>query len=111
LTKYILIILLLAVVGWLVYRRLRPYIRAARRILTTMRDVRATISEQETLRTAARPRAAQTEKLEQCAACGVWLPASRVIHSSSDRIYCSSECFEQQTVKGDHIRRATANKR
>ena len=111
-TKYLILLGLLAVIGWLVYLRLRPYIQTARRIFGTVRDVRATLSEQETARAAAQTRP-RTEKLERCAACGVWLPASRTLtaHASSDTIYCSRECLERSAVKGNQTRRATANKR
>lgn len=104
-TKYILILALLALVGWLVYHRLRPYIQTARRIFGTVRDMRAALDGQDTVRTGAHARA-QPEKLERCASCDVWLPASRAIRSSSDTIYCSRECLEQRAVENKQTRRA-----
>ena len=77
--KYVLILALLAFVVGLVYWRLRPYIRMARRFLTVVRDVRR-VSEANTpgdvQRRESRPRASN-EMLVRCASCGVYVSSTK----------------------------------
>lgn len=95
--KYVLILTLLAALFGLVYWRLRPYIRMARRFLGVVRDVRR-VSEANTAGEVTRresPRASN-EVLVRCASCGTWLPASRAVRlRSSQNAYCSHACLER----------------
>ncbi len=95
--KYVFILALLTVVVGLVYWRLRPYIRMARRFLTVVRDVRR-VSEANMPGDVQRresPRASN-EMLVRCASCGAWLPASRAVRlRSSQSPYCSHACLER----------------
>ena len=72
--KYIIVLSVLALLSALLYWRLRPYIKMARRVLGVVRDVRRMSVGQET---ADLPRSQKTrgvaEKLVRCDACGVWL--------------------------------------
>jgi hypothetical protein len=95
--KYVLILVLLAAFVGLVYWRLRPYIRMARRFLGVVRDVRrvseagavAGVPKRESVR-------ASNEMLVRCASCGTWLPASRAVRlGSSQSPYCSHACLER----------------
>ena len=92
--KYVLIILVLAVFAFLVYWRLRPYIRGVRRFLGVLREVRGMNAgvPPPASGPATRQRAAQTvEKLTRCANCGTWVPSSRAVA----RAYCSHACLER----------------
>ena len=95
--KYVLILTLLAAFVGLLYWRLRPYIRMARRFLGVVRDVRR-VSEANSVNEAPRresPRASN-EVLVRCASCGTWLPASRAVRlRASQNAYCSHACLER----------------
>jgi hypothetical protein len=95
--KYLFILLLFAAVAFLVYRRLRPYIRGLRRLLGVLREVRR-------VREGAAPsgfpqqpgtKKAANEKLKRCAACGTWMPASRAVSLRGGATYCSHTCLER----------------
>lgn len=94
--KYALILALLAVFAGLVYWRLRPYIRMARRFLGVVRDVRR-VNEGGPSNLPRRESApASNETLVRCASCGTWLPASRAVRlRSSQSPYCSHACLER----------------
>jgi hypothetical protein len=96
--KYLFVLALFALVAFLIYRRLRPYLRGVRRFLGVLREVRR-------MRAAARGgipqepaqrRADPTERLARCAACGTWMPASRAVKlGSAVATYCSHACLER----------------
>ena len=95
--KYIFILALFAAVAFLVYWRLRPYIRGVRRFLGVLREVRqmreggmpGDFPQQ------AAPKKAANEKLLCCAACGTWMPASRAVSLRGGATYCSHACLER----------------
>lgn len=105
-TKYLIVVFLLAVAAALVYVRLRPYINIARRAFGFVRDARRMTAPGA----AAAPRRAQGaagEKLVRCAACGTWLPASRALNfRASPHAYCSEECLERAGRDEDRTPRA-----
>ena len=95
--KYLFVLLLLALVVFLVYWRLRPYIRAARRFLGVLREVnraRTSAAQSDLPRRPARE-AAAAERLVRCAACGTWMPASRAVSLRAGSTYCSHACLER----------------
>lgn len=93
--KYVLVLLILAVAAFLVYWRLRPYVRGVRRFLGVLREVRgmgagappASSGQAARRNTSAQP----AEKLTRCAKCGTWVPSSRAVASQ----YCSHACLER----------------
>ncbi len=93
--KYVLIFLVLGVFAFLVYRRLRPYIRGVRRFLGVLREVRgmnAGVPPTASSPGARRGTSGQpVEKLTRCANCGTWVPSSRAVA----RAYCSHACLER----------------
>ena len=96
--KYVVILTMLAAFVTLVYWRLRPYIKMARRFLGVVRDVRR-VSEANTSHEVTRretsPRASN-EILVRCASCGTWIPASRAVRlRASQNAYCSHACLER----------------
>lgn len=95
--KYVLILVLLTAAVVLVYWRLRPYIRMARRFLGVVRDVRR-VSEANAVNEVPRRESmrASNELLVRCASCGTWLPASRAVRlRASQSPYCSHACLER----------------
>jgi hypothetical protein len=101
--KYVFLLGLLALVGGLIYWRLRPYIQLARRIFGAVRDVRRMSPQRESAEglprggSRGREGGRTAEKLVRCAACGTWLPASRAITLRTHRNshYCSHACLER----------------
>ncbi len=93
--KYLLLLAVFAAVGFLIYLRLRPYIRTARRVLGFVNEARKLSADD---RSSAPPRRAGRpgEKLLRCETCGTWLPASRALaHRGSSQVYCSHACLER----------------
>ncbi len=96
--KYVIALTLFAAVAFLVYWRLRPYIRGVRRFIGVLREVRR-------MREGAAPagfpqqqpatKKAAGEKLRRCAACGTWMPASRAVSLRGGATYCSHACLER----------------
>jgi hypothetical protein len=96
--KYLLVLALFAAVAFLVYWRLRPYIRGLRRFIGVLREVRrmregaapAGFPPQQPA-----PKKAAADKLRRCAACGTWMPASRAVSLRGGATYCSHACLER----------------
>jgi uncharacterized C2H2 Zn-finger protein len=93
--KYLFLLALFLVVGLLIYLRLRPYIRTARRVLGFVNDARK-LSADDPSTPAPRRANRPGEKLLRCETCGTWLPASRALaHRGSSHVYCSHACLER----------------
>jgi hypothetical protein len=95
--KYLFVLAIFALVAFLIYWRLRPYIRGVRRFLGVLREmnrVRASSAQSDLPRPPARETAAG-ERLVRCAACGTWLPASRAVSLRAGATYCSHACLER----------------
>ncbi|MCA1615445.1 MAG: hypothetical protein LC800_15365, partial [Acidobacteria bacterium] len=104
--KYLLIIILIAFVVALVYVRLRPYIRLARRAFGFVREARR-MTTSDAAAAPRRTRAAGGEKLVRCASCDTWLPASRALtFRASPDTYCSQACLERAGRGEDRAPRA-----
>jgi hypothetical protein len=95
--KYLFILALFAAVAFLIYWRLRPYIRGLRRFLGVLREVRRmrTPGMPHGVPREASPKKAAGEKLLRCAACGTWMPASRAVSLRGGTTYCSHACLER----------------
>ncbi len=100
--KYLFVLILFALVLFLFYWRLRPYIRGLRRMLGVGREVNrvraaAASATQSDLpgRERPQPTTPRNEKLVRCAACGTWMPASRAVSLRSGATYCSHACLER----------------
>ncbi len=109
--KYLIVLTLFAVVAFLVYWRLRPYIRGLRRFLGVYargqpdargRGVPAGVPQQ------ASPKKAANEKLRRCAACGTWMPASRAVSLRGGATYCSHACLERAADAPRHARKSAS---
>ena len=94
--KYVVILALFAAVAFLVYWRLRPYIRGVRRLLGVVREVNRMRTGAPPGANAGRaPKKVSNEKLLRCAACGTWMPASRAVSLRAGATYCSHACLER----------------
>jgi len=89
--KYLVVIALVALLLFLLYRRLRPYIKRLREILDAIRQFQKGSST-----VGRRP---VVEKLVQCETCGIWIPASRALASRSEKAFCSIKCREGRKWK------------
>jgi hypothetical protein len=108
--KYLLILALFAAVAFLIYWRLRPYIRGLRRFLGVLRDVKR-MREGAPLGSTqqkASPKKAVNEKLQRCAACGTWMPASRAVSLRGGATYCSHTCLERAADAPRHARKSVS---
>jgi hypothetical protein len=83
--KNLVVIVLIALLLFLFYRRLRPYLRSGREFLRTIRHFQQ----------AARGRVPElkSEKLIRCAQCETWIPAGRALRTNACS-YCSRACLE-----------------
>lgn len=108
--KYLVVLALFALVVGYAYWRLRPYIRGARRVLATLREVKRM---QEAARPPdaakeSKPKAVANERLVRCAACGTWTPASRAVKLGGGATYCSHTCLERTADSPRHARKSAS---
>jgi hypothetical protein len=108
--KYLLVLALFAAVAFLVYWRLRPYIRGLRRFLSVLREVRGMREGVSSggLPQQPNPKKAANEKLQRCAACGTWMPASRAVSLRGGATYCSHTCLERAADAPRHARKSAS---
>ena len=107
--KYLFVLALLLVVAFVVYWRMRPFIRGVRRFLGVVREVnRMSANATQDL-----PRRQQThapgEKLARCAACGTWMPATRAVTLRATGVtYCSHSCLERAAAAPHKARKSAS---
>lgn len=109
--KYLFVLALFAAVAFMVYWRLRPYLRGVRHFLGVLREVnrmRAAARGEMPREPAPRRRAAAAaDKLVRCAACGTWAASSRAVNLGG-ATYCSHTCLER-SADSPHTRRKSAS--
>ena len=109
--KYVIVLALFAAVAFLAYWRLRPYVRGLRRFLGVLREVRRMregvppggFPQQQSS-----PKKVANEKLQRCAACGTWMPASRAVSLRGGTTYCSHACLERAADTPRHARKSAS---
>lgn len=109
--KYLLVLLLFTVVAFVIYWRMRPYIRGVRRFLGVLREVNrmsaGTRREQDLPRR--QQKSAPGEKLVRCSACGTWTAASRAVTLRATGVsYCSHSCLERAAAAPHKARRSAS---
>lgn len=80
-----------AVIFFLLYLRLRPFIRLARQMFGVARQA------QRVTRSGATATQTKTagERLVRCSSCGTWIPSGRALKlRASNTAFCSSACLE-----------------
>lgn len=109
--KYLFVLALFAAVAFMIYWRLRPYLRGVRRFIGVVREVnrmRAAARGEMPREPAPRRSAAATaDKLVRCAACGTWATSSRAVNLGG-ATYCSHACLER-SADSPHSRRKSAS--
>jgi len=111
--KYLFVLALFAAVAFMVYWRLRPYLRGVRRFLGVVREVnRMRAAARGDMPRESAPRrstaaAAPADKLVRCAACGTWAAVSRAINLGG-ATFCSHACLER-SADSTHGRRKSAS--
>jgi hypothetical protein len=91
--KFLLVLALLALLIWLLYRRLRPYIKMLRQILGALKGTADLGSQSSPGEFASHTQKTDT-RLIRCAACKTWIPLSRALNANSES-YCSSACVKK----------------
>lgn len=82
-----------AVILFLLYLRLRPFIRMARQMFGVAREVHRVTRPASTAST---QKATASESLVRCSACGTWIPQGRALKlRASNTSYCSAACLER----------------
>lgn len=85
--KYLVIAVLVGLVFYLLYRRLRPYIALLRKIIGIASGILETPAE--------KPKTVTSNKLTRCEACGTWVPENRALTPGpGNAFYCSSKCLD-----------------
>jgi hypothetical protein len=87
--KYLLTAALVALLIWLIYRRLRPYIQMLRQFISAVRGTIETGTQSELHRDTQNAES----KLVRCANCDTWVPQARAFGANS-AFYCSRVCLE-----------------
>lgn len=108
--KYVIILALFAAVAFLIYWRLRPYIRGLRRFLGVLRELRGMRAgvPPRGFPQQSSPKKAANEQLQRCAACGTWMPASRSVSLRGGATYCSHTCLERAADAPSHARKSAS---
>lgn len=107
--KYLVVLALFAAVAFLLYWRLRPYIRGVRRLLGVVREVnRMRTGAPPDVTARQTPKKASNERLLRCAACGTWMPASRAVSLRAGATYCSHACLERAADSTGQARKSVS---
>jgi hypothetical protein len=90
--KLLLVLALIALLIWLLYRRLRPYLQVLRQVLSA---IKGNINPGGASAGAFGQGAGHADsRLVRCAACDTWIPFSRALNAGSNS-YCSKACLKQ----------------
>ena len=108
--KYLLVLGLFAAVAFVVYWRMRPFIRGVRRFLGVVREVnRMSAGVRQDIPREQQQKPAPGEKLVRCAACGTWMPASRAVTLRATGVnYCSHSCLERAAAAPHKARKSAS---
>ena len=86
--KYLVLIALVALLLFFLYRRLRPYFKLLREFVDTIRHFQQVITKPPATRKQ------QPEKLVSCLTCGTFVPIGRAItDGSGNAVFCSTDCL------------------
>lgn len=107
----IFILILSALAAAYLYWRMRPYIKVARQIFGSARDMRRVDVRDEPSAAGVQRggERAAGEMLVHCASCGMWVPVSRAIRpGKSGEGYCSHACLERAAENPDRTRKSAS---
>ena len=91
--KYLLALALLALLAWLLYRRLRPYIQVVRQFLNLFRGTLSPGAASPAAELRDDVQSARS-RLVRCAACDTWVPMNRTLQSNGV-YFCSTACVKK----------------
>lgn len=108
--KYLFVLFLFGLLAFMLYWRMRPYIRGVRRFLGVLREVnRMSAGVPQDLPRPSQQRHAAGEKLARCAACGTWTTASRAVTLRATGVtYCSHSCLERAAAAPHKARKSAS---
>ena len=109
--KWLILLAILAFVGWLIYFRYRKQIKGVLQIVRILRSIQK--GEMPNLPAAHQPRMKDVsvksmpkvekvanKNLVRCETCGDWVAAEKAIRfGNSKHTYCSTKCFEKMAVR------------
>lgn len=108
--KYLILLIIIAVIFIFIFRRMLPYIRMMRRFLGVMREVnrmRAPSAPSDMQRRS--EKRTPTEPLVRCAVCGTWVAESRALTlRATQTTYCSHSCLERAADGPQRFRRTAS---
>jgi len=90
--KLSIVLVLLALLAWFLYRWLRPYLQLLGRILNALRGALDPAAQAGQFEAGQDPQLAKS-KLVRCAECNTWIPMVRAFNANS-KVYCSRECLK-----------------
>jgi hypothetical protein len=109
--KYLFVLALFAFVAFMLYWRMRPYLRGVRRFLGVVREVNrmraGAPATGDIPRKAQTPKRTSAEKLARCASCGTWMPSSRAVKLGG-ATYCSHACMERAADSAQRQRKSAS---
>ena len=90
--KWIIILVLCAVVFLLIFSRYRKHIQTGLYVFRMFRQMRqANKSDPKQIE---KPNIADDSTLVNCAKCGAWVPQNKALKLRSGAFYCSTQCLE-----------------
>ena len=110
--KYLIVAVILGALCTIIYLRLRPYIKIARRVLGVVREARGMSAGGQSADAGVRqPKTTVDARLVRCDSCGTWIPASRALKlRATSSNFCSHACMER-SAGAESAPRAAGNQR
>jgi hypothetical protein len=90
--KYVVVIAVIGLLLFLLYRWARPYLIAGRDLLATVIELKDKLTRPTNSQV-------QSEKLIRCEACGTWVPGARMLVAKSGKMFCSRDCLSVPRLK------------
>ncbi len=102
--KWLILLGILLLVGWLIYFRYRKQIKAVFQIVRVLRAIQKGEMPQipagnQTTKPTKKVEV-KTKNLVRCETCGKWLAPENAIHFGNSKLsYCSTKCFERVAMQ------------
>ena len=92
--KFLIILILLAVLAVFIFRRYRLQIQTALYVWRMFRKMRQMSKAETTEKQIDTPVSQNDVQLVRCVKCGSWTPQSNALKFGANTYYCSSNCME-----------------
>ena len=93
--KFLIILILFAVLAMFIFARYRRHIQTALYFLKMARKMREMNKPQTGEKQIESNRSSEDVQLVRCAKCGSWIQQNTAIKLSKNNFYCSSKCMEK----------------